>query len=203
MLSEIWKPCPNYEDSYEVSNLGYIRGVDRVSGNRRGIIKGKVLKRAPNRKKYLESRLFKNGKCIPKIIHRLVAIAFIPNPLNLPQVNHIDGDKNNCKESNLEWVDNSYNQLHAYKLGLQTSKKGENNGRAKLTDLKVTYLKNLYNSGQEIKDIAKSESLNLSTLRQLLYGSTWKCNSTILIKRDKRKKNQLYETIKIYMQSTR
>lgn len=58
-------------------------------------------------------------------VHRLVALAFIPNFNNYPQVNHIDGDKRNNNYKNLEWVNNSMNQIHAFKLGLNKSKKGD------------------------------------------------------------------------------
>ena len=56
-------------------------------------------------------------------IHRLIALAFIPNPENLPQINHIDGNKLNNAIENLEWIDNSGNQLHAYRLGLQPDRR--------------------------------------------------------------------------------
>lgn len=59
-------------------------------------------------------------------IHRLVAIYFIENPLNLPQVNHIDGNKLNNSVENLEWCDNSYNQKHAWNIGLQKAKTPSN-----------------------------------------------------------------------------
>lgn len=64
-----------------------------------------------------------NGNRRPTTVHRLVASTFIPNPLNLPQVNHKDGDKTNNHVSNLEWCDNSHNSQHAYDKGL--TPKGE------------------------------------------------------------------------------
>lgn len=72
--------------------------------------------RYPDKSKYYNVR-----------IHRLVAIAFIDNPLNLPQVNHIDGDKSNNIVSNLEWCDSTYNIKHSYQIGLNVAKKGQEN----------------------------------------------------------------------------
>jgi hypothetical protein len=185
-ISEEWLPCPGYEDSYQVSDLGRVRSIDRVSGSRPGIIKGKVLKPFLNRRKYLEVNLFKNSKSIPKIIHRLIAKAFLNNTENKPQVNHKDGNKLNNSISNLEWFTNSENQKHAYKLGLQPSRAGENNNKAKITDKDVTLLKQLYNSGSTIIEVSNSMNINVSIIRQIIYGKSWKSNITPIIKRDDR-----------------
>ena len=67
---------------------------------------------------YYKVGLYRNGKAKNFKIHRLVAEAFIPNPNNYPQVNHIDGHKNNNCVDNLEWCDNSYNMKEAYRIGL-------------------------------------------------------------------------------------
>ena len=122
-MEEIWKWIDGYENMYQVSNLGRVRSVDRyvyceVSPNKLQHIYGKVLKQGTNHKGYQIVYLSKDGKQKTITVHRLVALTFIENPLNLPQVNHIDGDKTNNNVSNLEWCDNSYNQIHAHKTGL-------------------------------------------------------------------------------------
>lgn len=122
-MEEIWKWIYGYENMYQVSNLGRVRSVDRdvyceVSPNKLQHIYGKVLKQGTNHKGYPIVYLSKDGKQKTITVHRLVALTFIENPLNLPQVNHIDGDKTNNHVSNLEWCDNSYNQIHAHKTGL-------------------------------------------------------------------------------------
>ena len=68
---------------------------------------------------YIRVELWADGKGRKYLLHRLLAQAFIPNPENKPQVNHIDGDKRNNRLSNLEWVTQSENQIHAYRTGLQ------------------------------------------------------------------------------------
>lgn len=113
-MQEIWKDVVGYEGLYKVSNLGNV-----ISLNYRKTNKPKKLSYNVNHKGYLDVHLTKNRTSKHKIIHRLVALAFIPNPNNLPQINHIDGNKQNNNVNNLEWCDNSQNQKHAYKLGLK------------------------------------------------------------------------------------
>lgn len=100
MNNEFWKDVENYEDLYEVSDAGRVR--NKVSG--------KILKPfSDGRKGYLKVDLYKDGIRKTYRIHRLVAEAFIPNPLNLSQVNHIDENKINNNVDNLEWCDCQYN----------------------------------------------------------------------------------------------
>ena len=186
-ICEEWRSIPEF-DGYQVSSLGKIRGIDRLCGNRPGVTKGKILKPFRNKRGYLEVNLYNNSKSTAKIIHRLVAKAFISNDFNKPQVNHIDGNKLNNEVSNLEWMSNSENQLHAYSLGLQPSRAGENNVKAKITDKSVTELKVLYNSGKTIIDISNIMNINVSIIRNIIYGRTWKTNTIEIIKRDDRRK---------------
>jgi len=186
-ICEEWRDVPEFE-GYQVSSLGKIRGIDRLCGNRPGVTKGKILKPFRNKRGYLEVNLYNNSKSTAKIIHRLVAKAFISNDFNKPQVNHIDGNKLNNEVSNLEWMSNSENQLHAYSLGLQPSRAGENNVKAKITDKSVTELKVLYNSGKTIIDISNIMNINVSIIRNIIYGRTWKTNTIEIIKRDDRRK---------------
>lgn len=113
---EIWRKIEGFE-SYEVSNMGRVRSLDRVSCSGHKLT-GKVLIPTQNQYGYLIVSLYKNGTRYIKRVHRLVSVAFIPNPEGKPQVNHIDGDKTNNRIENLEWCTNSENQIHAYKMGL-------------------------------------------------------------------------------------
>ena len=106
--SEVWKDVVGYEGRYQVSNKGNVRSVERKDsiGRKCG---GRVLKPINNGRGYLRVTLHKNGKYKTRFIHRLVADAFVPNPDNLPQVNHIDEVKTNNELSNLEWCDTKHN----------------------------------------------------------------------------------------------
>ena len=106
---EIWKPIIDFPD-YAVSSLGRIK---RVKVGRGTNAKNGILKRGVSKKGYFRVYLSKNSKQYTKAVHRLVAQAFVPNPRNLPQVNHLDTNKKNCKVSNLEWSDQDVNMLHA------------------------------------------------------------------------------------------
>ena len=115
---EIWKDVKGYEGIYQVSNTGLVRSIDRV--NSRGAkIKGRVLAQAEGKGGYKVVCLSKEGKAKEGKVHRLVAQAFIENLGDLPQVNHIDGDKENNEVENLEWVTAKRNIEHAHETGLR------------------------------------------------------------------------------------
>ena len=101
MKKEIWKPVIGYEGLYEVSNWG------RVKSLKFG--KERILKLFKDTSGYLCVKLCKNTNQCQFKVHRLVAQAFIPNPNNLPQINHKDECKTNNIVSNLEWCDRKYN----------------------------------------------------------------------------------------------
>jgi len=133
-MKEIWKPVPakKYSKMYEVSNTGLIRSITRITKNRFStqIRKSQLIKPNPGRRGYLYVSLGGYNRQT-FTVHRLVAIAFIPNPKKKPQVNHKDGDKNNNRVSNLEWMTNYENHMHARGLGLYPSSAGVNNPKNK------------------------------------------------------------------------
>ena len=104
MLDEIWKDVPYYDGAYQVSNYGRVKSFTN----------GKTHYKAQhdNGRGYMTVQLWKDGKGKKEYVHRLVALAFIPNPDKLPQVNHKDEDKQNNYVNNLEWCDNSYNNKY-------------------------------------------------------------------------------------------
>lgn len=97
-MIEEWRTIIGYEGLYEVSNTGQVRNY-----------RGKLLRPGLNHNGYLKCVLCKKGKTKTIYIHRLVAQAFIPNPQDLPQVNHKDEDKTNNSVDNLEWCNSKYN----------------------------------------------------------------------------------------------
>lgn len=113
---EIWKDIEGFEGFYQVSTFGRVRGVDRYIGYRNGkkrFWKGEIKKPTVTAKGYLKISMFNGDKKKTDEIQRLVARAFIPNPLNKAYVNHKDGNKKNNRVENLEWTTPSENTIHA------------------------------------------------------------------------------------------
>jgi hypothetical protein len=121
-MSEEWKPVVGFEGLYEVSDLGRVKRIGKAAQNGKGHGGGARIGRilAPQKHKggYVAVQLWKNGKMIRPLIHRVVAAAFIGEIPGNHQVNHKDGDKKNNAHSNLEYVTRSENMDHAYKNGL-------------------------------------------------------------------------------------
>jgi len=104
---ELWKPCPEFEEKYLVSSHGRIMSIGTYNTCKKGKLIN--LHKKHGRNSYMQVRLFDRGKSRTIEVHTLVAKAFIPNPNNLPMVNHIDEDKTNNYVENLEWCNNVYN----------------------------------------------------------------------------------------------
>ena len=103
-MKEEWRDIKGYEGKYQISNLGRVKSL-----NYKHTKKEKILSNVPDTEGYLLVSLYKSGKKKPFRIHKLVAIHFIPNPNNLPEINHKDEDKTNNGVSNLEWCSIEYN----------------------------------------------------------------------------------------------
>lgn len=124
-IEELWVDVKDYEGLYQVSNLGRVKSLDRINKHSEGnirIIKGKILKIQINNKRggYCEISIHKEGHEKRFRLNRLVAIHFIPNPNNLPEVNHIDGKKENNRADNLEWMTSIENKHHGWENNLYT-----------------------------------------------------------------------------------
>ena len=118
-MKEEWRAVPGYEGLYEVSNMGRVRSLDRVIVNKDGVSRrysGFLLSTYLNRFGRVLVSLWKNNRIQRLSVHRLVANAFIPNPDNLPEVNHKDENPQNNRVDNLEWCTKMYNLTYGSRL---------------------------------------------------------------------------------------
>jgi len=148
---EIWKDIKGYEGKYQVSNLGKVTSLSRKKWQGDAFYVSKTIILKPGFSGgYYTVRLFKKLKQYNNshLIHRLVALHFIPNPNNKRCVNHKNGIKNDNRVENLEWVTHKENTKHAVKMGLHI--KGESAGASKLKE-------------KEVKEIRKSKLTQKAT----------------------------------------
>lgn len=173
-MKEIWKDIPEYEGLYQISNYGKV-----MSLNYNHTKQNRELLTNENTDGYLSVALCKNNKIKRYRINRLVAQAFIPNPNNKPQVNHIDGNKKNNFISNLEWCTASENQIHSYKNGLHKILKGEMSHRYGLlgslnpTSKKVAQYdidNNLIKIWDSLSDVARTMKKSISSISLCCNG---------------------------------
>lgn len=170
-MKEVWLPIKDYEENYEVSNLGKIRSKTRKTkfGRSYKIHKSQIIKTQPDKDGYLKVNLSKNGKKKRMFVHRLVAETFIKNHENLPVVNHINGIKDDNRADNLEWCTRSENDLHAFKMGLRKPTNGGMNKRVLQIDVKSNKPIKIFNS---IKEASIALGCTVSNLSSCLNGKT-------------------------------
>lgn len=156
-MEEVFKDIEGYEGLYQVSILGRIKSLGKVDGLAESRLKKeKILKFGGNGKGYTMVSLWKDKKESRKLVHRLVAKAFIVNKENKPYVNHLDGIKNNNNVENLEWVTASENTIHAFSFGLNKS--------VKIIDSNTGIIY------QSIKEASSSCLISAEYLGQMLRG---------------------------------
>ena len=167
-MKEIWKDIPGYEGLYQASNLGIIKSLKRIAKkeyNNNRIVHERIMNGTKNADGYLKVHFKNKERNIDKglFIHRLVAKAFLPNPDNLPQVNHKDGNKTNNRIDNLEWCSNLYNQQHAWKNKLHkpTMHKGK---KVKQYDMEGNFIKEY----RSISMASKKTKINISNIYRVL-----------------------------------
>lgn len=151
---------------YEVSNLGRFKS--NYGCNHGG---WRLKKQHISKTGYLSLRININGVGRTCKSHRLIAQVFIPNPNKLPQVNHIDGNKLNNALSNLEWVTNRQNSIHAWDTGLMPLQYGEKASKSKLNKRQVLVIAN---SGKSDNELAATYKVHSSTINNIRCGKTWR-----------------------------
>lgn len=131
---EVWKDIEGYEGLYEISNLGRVKCLERLVKNKNGY--RKVKERILTTTSFNYACVFLSNSSVKQhYVHRLVATAFIPNPLNKEMVNHKSGNKLDNRLNNLEWVTRSENQIHAFSIGLCEKTRTKSRERMKLINL--------------------------------------------------------------------
>lgn len=163
---EIWKDIKGYEGKYQISNLGRLKN---IKSNRLYISK------TYGNKIYVNISLTSNGVTKTFLWHRVVAIAFIPNPQNKPCINHIDNNPANNGVENLEWVTHKENTAHAVKQNRMKPCIGETNATTNLKNVQVVRIKKLLSAKKLThQKIADRFSVSREVITCINRGVSWK-----------------------------
>jgi len=174
---EEWKDIEGYEGLYQVSSRARIKSLERMVPGRWGhdrIVREKIIE-TRNCAIYPTICLWRGNTKKSVRVHVLVAQAFILNPENKPQVNHKDGNKQNCLPNNLEWATVSENARHAFDNKLRVAVKGEKSNFSKLTSSQVFEIReSLLSEKLNHKEVASRFGVTLGTIRNIENQKTWK-----------------------------
>lgn len=174
-MEEIWKDIIGYEGLYQISNIGRVRSIKTnypKIGRKRT---GELLKIKTSNKGYFCVFIRgREGKQKNTLVHRLIAIHFIQNPMNKPQVNHINSIRTDNRLENLEWVTPAENNKHAYDFGNQIKRNGEDHFGAKLTQKQVLEIRSKYKYYiYSILMLAKEYNVSKGCIQAILNKKTW------------------------------
>jgi len=184
-MIEQWKDIVGYEGLYQVSNTGLVRSLGNGKSYNKSHRMPRVLKQNLNLK-YCYIMLCKDSKYKCIRVHRLVALAFIPNPENKSEVNHIDGNKRNNNVENLEWSTSKENHAHAKQNGL-SHHEGDNNKRSKpiialsITDGELFCYQSINIAARSLQISAGGISNVLLCKQDTYKGYKWIYNNSDLI----------------------
>lgn len=168
-MPEMWKDIPGYEGLYAASTYGRVAALEKTYYAGNGVKKHKkahILKFVKNGDGYLKTALSKGGKRKDPRLHQLVAVTFLPNPENKPEVNHKDLNKENNHLWNLEWNTRSENNKHAFDNGANDVRKYVDGNRPSILCIDIeTGI--FYDS---IKEAAKAKGINKVSMEAMLRG---------------------------------
>lgn len=167
LVGEIWKSVDEFNGDFQISNMGRIKSMMLVKNGKYSTGE-KLLKTAILEDGYAKVAINRSGKIKKRSIHRLMALAFIPNPDNLPEVNHINTIKNDNRLENFEWITKLGNMQHANMMG--RIKKYTHH---KITEDTAREIKIKLRDGTSVKEIVNYYNMPVSTVYGIKYNKRW------------------------------
>lgn len=173
-MMEQWRDVKGYEGIYQVSDMGRVKSVERISAQNH-LLRERIRKPETDRDGYQIVNLCKDGKVKLHKVHRLVGEAFLDNEQGFPQINHINGVKDDNRVENLEWISASGNVKHAFDSGLKQPRRiayyGERNPHCKVTDAQCEEIREIKrDKGYSNRRIADMFNIGTSQINRILHG---------------------------------
>lgn len=178
---EQWKSIPGFEGFYEISSFGRVRSLERTMKNKHGTssrVPAIMLRPDFGQDGYARVSLHCDGMLRRESVHRLVARQFLDGIHERRQVNHKDGNKQNNRADNLEWVTARENVLHAWRMGLCMPVAGEQNGNSKLSERDVAIVMSAAARDVPSREISRVFNITEAAVSAIIRGKSWKSTTT-------------------------